>query len=257
MCHSDEALVTVEECFFSLVTAVIIEALSVLQAVFPFLIGPLQNGRNTAIIAQAVEHIASHMVKNVDAAEIHCFKGTHNCIPHTQAISHDIIHVLQTGISFLDTVARLADDGILQTVEDEAGGVLIHPDGLLLQAERHIVYDLQRFFRALLSGDDLDQGGSGGGGLTQCIPVNLAGSFTALAISVMDIPEVFVHITISGRTSSDASRQKAWRSSMFSTVDSKTKSAWEKYSLEVVIVMRSTKAADSSAVSSPLATSAS
>ena len=93
------------------------------------------------------------------------------------------------------------------------------------------------------------------GGLTQCIPANRRGCFTALAISVMDMPEVLVASTTSSPMTDVMSFQKACLVSMFSETVSRTKSALVKQSLEVVMIMRPSKAADSSAVKAPCSTS--
>lgn len=114
--------------------------------------------RYAAVITQRVKHIAAHMIENVNTTEVHCFKGPNACIPQAQSVLHDIVYVFQAGITHFYTVAGFSQASILQTVENKSGGILIYPDGLLMQAVCHITHNLQDLLRAMLSGNDLHQG---------------------------------------------------------------------------------------------------
>ena len=92
------------------------------------------------------------------------------------------------------------------------------------------------------------------GGLTQCMPANRSGRYTAWAISVTDMPEVLVASTTSSPTIRLTSSQKVCLTSIFSGMASRTKSAWAKQSLDVVMVIRSSSARDSSCVRAPCST---
>src|SRR5665647_3661829 len=61
------------------------------------------------------------------------------------------------------------------------------------------------------------------GGLSQCWPMNLAGFFTAFAISVMERPLVFVASNASSGVSSLTSFQKLCLTFIFSTMHSSTR----------------------------------